>query len=167
MKKKQLSNKTNAVRLLEKQKILYNSYEFDWNQEHLDAVSVAHQLSVNPERVFKTLVTTGNRTGTIVAIIPGNNELDLKKLARISKNKKIELLPVNDLEKTTGYIRGGCSTIGMKKSFPIYLSQEAVSFEKIIVSGGKRGLQIELTPHDLLKITKGVISDLTVNKQSE
>ncbi|AIM25074.1 Cys-tRNA(Pro) deacylase [Melissococcus plutonius] len=167
MKKKQLSNKTNAVRLLEKQKILYNSYEFDWNQEHLDAVSVAHQLSVNPERVFKTLVTTGNRTGTIVAVIPGNNELDLKKLARISKNKKIELLPVNDLEKTTGYIRGGCSPIGMKKSFPIYLSQEAVSFEKIIVSGGKRGLQIELTPHDLLKITKGVISDLTVNKQSE
>ncbi|WP_423253078.1 Cys-tRNA(Pro) deacylase [Melissococcus plutonius] len=167
MKKKQLSNKTNAVRLLEKQKILYNSYGFDWNQEHLDAVSVAHQLSVNPERVFKTLVTTGNRTGTIVAVIPGNNELDLKKLARISKNKKIELLPVNDLEKTTGYIRGGCSPIGMKKSFPIYLSQEAVSFEKIIVSGGKRGLQIELTPHDLLKITKGVISDLTVNKQSE
>lgn len=159
-KKKQV--KTNAIRLVEQKKIAYKEHEYTWDEDHLSASSVAKQLSENEQRIYKTLVAVGNKTGPIVAVIPGNKELDLKKLAKVSGNKKVEMLHLKDLEKTTGYIRGGCSPIGMKKLFPTYLEQVAKSQETIIVSAGKRGLQMELAPQAICDLTKGSFADLTL-----
>src|SRR5699024_5796998 len=118
-------------------------YEFPWSDDHLGAEAVSEHLDVAKERIYKTLVITGDKTGVIVACIPGTSELDLKALAKVSGNKKVELLPLTKLEKTTGYVRGGCSPIGMKKDFPTFISVQAETMEKIIVSAGKRGMQIE------------------------
>ncbi|MEY8446457.1 Cys-tRNA(Pro) deacylase [Enterococcus ratti] len=159
-KKKQV--KTNAIRLLEQKKIAYIEHEYAWDDNHLSASSVAEQLSENEERIYKTLVAVGNKTGTIVAVIPGNKELDLKKLAKVSGNKKVEMLHLKELEATTGYIRGGCSPIGMKKLFPTYFEQAAKSQETIIVSAGKRGLQMELSPQDLCALVKGMFAELVL-----
>lgn len=149
-KKKQV--KTNAIRLVEQKKIKYTEHEYAWDEAHLSASSVAEQLSESEHRIYKTLV----------AVIPGNRELDLKKLARVSGNKKVEMLHLKDLEATTGYIRGGCSPIGMKKLFPTYLEQTAQSQETIIVSAGKRGHQMELAPQAICDLTKGTFADLVL-----
>ena len=109
----------------------------------------------------KTLVAVGNKTGPIVAVIPGDQELDLKKIAKASGNKKVEMLHLRDLEETTGYIRGGCSPIGMKKLFPTYIDESARHLEEIIISAGKRGLQIGLSPTDLSKLVRGQFVSLT------
>ena len=159
-KKKQV--KTNAIRLVEQKKIKYTEHEYAWDEAHLSASSVAEQLSESEHRIYKTLVAVGNKTGTIVAVIPGNREFDLKKLARVSGNKKVEMLHLKDLEATTGYIRGGCSPIGMKKLFPTYLEQTAQSQETIIVSAGKRGHQMELAPQAICDLTKGTFADLVL-----
>lgn len=152
--KKNKVQKTNAVRQLEKKNIFYKLYEFPWSVDHLGADAVFDHLDVAKERIYKTLVITGDKTGVIVACIPGTSELDLKALAKVSGNKKVELLPLTDLEKTTGYVRGGCSPIGMKKGFPTFISIQAETMEKIIVSAGKRGMQIEVDPNDLQKLVK-------------
>lgn len=152
--KKNKVQKTNAVRQLEKNNIFYKLYEFPWSDDHLGADSVFDHLDVAKERIYKTLVIKGDKTGIIVACIPGTSELDLKALAKVSGNKKVELLPLMDLEKTTGYIRGGCSPIGMKKDFPTFISIKAERMEKMIVSAGKRGMQIEVDPIDLQKLIK-------------
>jgi Cys-tRNA(Pro)/Cys-tRNA(Cys) deacylase len=162
MAKKKKIQKTNAIRQVEQRNIAYNEFEFAWSEDHLSADSVAEKLAVNPARIFKTLVTVGNKTGPVVAVIPGNQELNLKKLAKVSGNKKIEMLHLKDLEETTGYIRGGCSPIGMKKLFPTFIAAEAEQYEQIIVSAGKRGLQIELAWQDILALTNGKIADLTL-----
>lgn len=162
MAKKKKVHKTNAMRIIEQHKIPYIEYEFQWSEDHLSADSVAEKLEIDESKIFKTLVTVGNKTGPIVAVIPGNRELDLKKLAQASGNKKIEMLHLKDLEETTGYIRGGCSPIGMKKLFPTYLAIEAEELETVIVSAGKRGMQIELPAKAILEITNGTITDLTV-----
>ncbi|MFK4565598.1 Cys-tRNA(Pro) deacylase [Enterococcus sp. UD-01] len=159
--KKKKIQKTNAIRQVEQKNIAYNEYEFAWSEDHLSADSVAEKLEIDPARIFKTLVTVGNKTGPVVAVIPGNQELDLKKLAKVSGNKKIEMLHLKDLEETTGYIRGGCSPIGMKKLFPTFIAAEAQQYDRIIVSAGKRGLQIELAWQDILTLTNGKIADLT------
>ncbi|WP_207695123.1 Cys-tRNA(Pro) deacylase [Enterococcus sp. DIV0212c] len=150
------------MRIIEQQKIAYKEYEFEWSEDHLSADSVAEKLGIEDGKIFKTLVTVGNKTGPVVAVIPGNKELDLKKLAHASGNKKVEMLHLRDLEETTGYIRGGCSPIGMKKLFPTYLAEEANTYDTIIVSAGKRGMQIEVSPLSILEVTNGEIADLTM-----
>ncbi|HBK6380102.1 TPA: Cys-tRNA(Pro) deacylase [Enterococcus faecium] len=152
--------KTNAIRMVEQKKIPYTEHEYEWDESHLSASSVAEQLPESQSRIFKTLVAVGNVTGPLVAVIPGEAELNLKKLAKVSGNKKVEMLHLKDLEATTGYIRGGCSPIGMKKLFPTYLDQIAESYEQIIVSAGRRGLQMELAPQDICALTSGQFADM-------
>ncbi len=152
--------KTNAIRMVEQKKIPYTEHEYEWDESHLSALSVAEQLPESQSRIFKTLVAVGNVTGPLVAVIPGEAELNLKKLAKVSGNKKVEMLHLKDLEATTGYIRGGCSPIGMKKLFPTYLDQIAESYEQIIVSAGRRGLQMELAPQDICALTSGQFADI-------
>ena len=113
-----------------------------------------------PEEIFKTLVALGNKTGVLVAVIPSNQALDLKKIAQVSGNKKVEMLPLRDLEITTGYIRGGCSPVGMKKLFPTFIDESAQAFTTVVVSAGRRGLQMEVKPNDLRQVTKGQFAQL-------
>ncbi|EME8067351.1 Cys-tRNA(Pro) deacylase [Enterococcus faecium] len=152
--------KTNAIRMVEQKKIPYTEHEYEWDENHLSAFSVAEQLPESQSRIFKTLVAVGNVTGPLVAVIPGEAELNLKKLAKVSGNKKVEMLHLKDLEATTGYIRGGCSPIGMKKLFPTYLDQIAENYDQIIVSAGRRGLQMELAPQDICALTSGQFADI-------
>lgn len=152
--------KTNAIRMVEQKKIPYTEHEYEWDENHLSASSVADQLPESQSRIFKTLVAVGNVTGPLVAVIPGEAELNLKKLAKVSGNKKVEMLHLKDLEATTGYIRGGCSPIGMKKLFPTYLDQIAENYDQIIVSAGRRGLQMELAPQDICALTSGQFADI-------
>lgn len=152
--------KTNAIRMVEQKKIPYTEHEYEWDENHLSASSVAEQLPESQSRIFKTLVAVGNVTGPLVAVIQGEAELNLKKLAKVSGNKKVEMLHLKDLEATTGYIRGGCSPIGMKKLFPTYLDQIAENYDQIIVSAGRRGLQMELAPQDICALTSGQFADI-------
>ncbi|EME8225964.1 Cys-tRNA(Pro) deacylase [Enterococcus faecium] len=152
--------KTNAIRMVEQKKIPYTEHEYEWDENRLSASSVAEQLPESQSRIFKTLVAVGNVTGPLVAVIPGEAELNLKKLAKVSGNKKVEMLHLKDLEATTGYIRGGCSPIGMKKLFPTYLDQIAENYDQIIVSAGRRGLQMELAPQDICALTSGQFADI-------
>ncbi|PQG50183.1 Cys-tRNA(Pro) deacylase [Enterococcus faecium] len=152
--------KTNAIRMVEQKKIPYTEHEYEWDENHLSASSVAEQLPESQSRIFKTLVAVGNVTGPLVAVIPGEAELNLKKLAKVSGNKKVEMLHLKDLEATTVYIRGGCSPIGMKKLFPTYLDQIAENYDQIIVSAGRRGLQMELAPQDICALTSGQFADI-------
>lgn len=154
--------KTNAMRSLENNKIDYEVHEYPWNEEHLDAKSAAEAVDMPFEMIYKTLIATGNKTGEIVACIPASAELNLKQLAKVSGNKKVDMLHMKDLEKTTGYIRGGCSPVGMKKQFATFVSSKAASLETIIVSAGRRGIQVEINPQDLLDMTNGKYADITV-----
>ncbi|MGX6969551.1 Cys-tRNA(Pro) deacylase [Vagococcus bubulae] len=153
--------KTNAVRILEQKKIAFDTREYEYSDTHAAALETAHALGIDENQVFKTLVTVGNKTGPVVAVIPGNKTLDLKKLAKVSGNKKIEMLPMKELESLTGYIHGGCSPVGMKKLFPTYYAEEAKSFDTIHVSAGRRGLQMSVSPEDLLNVTRGQYANLT------
>ncbi|MBT2214805.1 Cys-tRNA(Pro) deacylase [Virgibacillus dakarensis] len=161
MKKKKVQ-KTNVMRLLDKEKVTYDVHEYVWDEEHLDAITAADKTGDPHEKIFKTLVTTGDKTGITVACIPSKKELDLKALAKVSGNKKVEMLPMKDMENITGYIRGGCSPIGMKKHFPTYVATQAESMDTMIVSAGKRGMQVELAPNDLQRMTNAVFGDFTV-----
>ena len=160
MKKKKI-HKTNAMRTLESHKINYDVHEYAWNEEHTDAKTAAAKVEMPFDKIYKTLVAVGNNTGVIVACIPASTELDLKKFAKASGNKKVDMLHMKDLEKTTGYIRGGCSPVGMKKLFPTYIAAEAESMDTIVVSAGKRGMQMEVIPSDLIEVTKGQFADIT------
>lgn len=152
---KKKENKTNALRKLEQQKISYLEHHYEWSEDHLGSEAVTEQLvDKNPAQIFKTLVAVGNISGVIVAVIPSDRTLDLKKLAKVSVNKRVEMLNLSELEATTGYIRGGCSPVGMKKLFPTFLDHSASDFKTIIVSAGRRGLQMEVAPLDLVKVTK-------------
>lgn len=161
-KKKQI--KTNAIRIVEQKKIPYQEHTYTFSENDLDAKHVAEELNQNEAQIFKTLVTVGNKTGPVVAVIPSNQELDLKKIAKESGNKKVEMLHLKDLENLTGYIRGGCSPVGMKKLFPTYFDQSALNFATIMVSAGKRGVQMELAPNDLAGLVRGKFVDLTLEK---
>lgn len=161
MAKKKIQ-KTNAIRLIEQQKIPYVEREFAWSEEHIDALTAAHNVGLPEDEIFKTLVTTGNKTGPVIAVIPGNQELDLKALAKVSGNKKIEMLPLKELEQTTGYIRGGCSPVGMKKLYPTFIDKSALKKGTIHVSAGRRGLQMSLLAEDLGGLVKAQFVDLTM-----
>ena len=155
--------KTNAMRLLDAAGISYTSHTYDASDGSIDGVSVAHKLGEEPERVFKTLVTVGASRNYYVFVLPVENELDLKKAARTVKGKSIEMIPVKDINKVTGYIRGGCSPIGMKKQYPTVVDETAILFDTIIFSGGKIGFQIEMAPDDLFALIGAQACDITVD----
>ena len=152
--------KTNAARLLEKAKISYNLIPYDFDENDLAVQHVAECLNQPVERVFKTLVLHGDKTGHIVCVVPGNSEVDLKALAKASGNKKVEMIAMKDLLAVTGYIRGGCSPIGMKKKFPTFFHTTITDFETVYVSAGVRGLQVEISPSDLVGYTGGTVADV-------
>lgn len=152
--------KTNAARLLDHKKIPYQLISYIVDEHDLCATHVADQLGEPIEQVFKTLVLYGDKSGYFVCIIPGDKEVDLKKAAKVSGNKNCELIPMKDLLPITGYIRGGCSPIGMKKNFPTYIHQSASLFEYIYISAGIRGLQIQIAPTDLINISKANVVEL-------
>ena len=157
-------NKTNVARLLDKAKVPYQLVPYDVDENDLSAIHVAEQLGENVEQVFKTLILHGDKSGYFVCVIPGADEVDLKKAAKVSGNKKCEMIPVKELLPLTGYIRGGCSPIGMKKHFPTYIHQTAEAFDKIYISAGQRGLQVQLSPPDLIREVKAEVSDLTTQE---
>ena len=156
MKKKKVI-KTNAVRMVEQAKIPYVIHEYDVDTAHLDALHAADGMGIPVEEVYKTIVLTGDRTGHLVACIAAHKELDLKQVAKISGNKRVELLSLDQLEPFTGYVRGGCSPIGMKKKFPTFIEESAMHHKTIRISAGKRGLQMELAPKDLQKMTEATL----------
>lgn len=152
--------KTNAVRHLDKENIEYQLIPYEVDESDLSAVHVAKQLKEPVEQVFKTLVLEGNKTGNFVCIIPGAEELDLKKAASVSGNKNCNMIPLKDLLGVTGYIRGACSPIGMKKHFPTYIHSSCLDFDYIYISAGKRGLQIQIAPQNLVALVDISVADL-------
>lgn len=153
--------KTNAARLLDRAKIAYELIPYRVDEEHLAATHVAEQLGEDVAAVFKTLVLRGDRTGHFVCVVPGDHEVDLKAAARISGNKKADLIPVRELLPTTGYIRGGCSPIGMKKPFPTFFHISVLQHSVIYISAGVRGLQIRIAPQDLLRFVGGETAEIS------
>lgn len=154
-------NKTNAVRMLEAAKINFRTAEYTVDENDLSGMHVAEQLGQPPEQVFKTLVLKGEKKGYLVCCIPVDRELDLKKAAKAAGDKKVEMIPMKDLLSVTGYIRGGCSPVGMKKKFPTYIDETAILFDEIAVSAGVRGAQIIINPDDLCNYVEGEYVDIT------
>ena len=154
--------KTNAMRMLSAAKIPFEVMEYEVDENDLSGVHIAKQINLPCEMVFKTLVARGDKTGLLVFCIPCAEELDLKKVAALTGNKKIEMVAVKDLLGLTGYIRGGCSPIGMKKKFPTWVDESCLNFEKITVSSGTKGAQLLLDRASLLQFIQGKTADLTV-----
>lgn len=152
--------KTNAVRILESNKIFHTTHDYEVDENDLSGISVAGKIGADPDTVFKTLVVTGDKNGVNIFCIPVTAELNLKKAAAASGNKKIELLKVKDLPALTGYVRGGCSPIGMKKNYPAYIDETAQVFDRIFVSAGTRGTQVCLSPFELKNLINALFSDL-------
>ena len=159
--------KTNAARLLDKAGVAYRLIPYEFDENDLAAQHVADSLGQDIAQVFKTLVLHGDRTGYIVCVVPGNAEVDLKALAKVSGNKKVEMIPMKDLLGVTGYIRGGCSPVGMKKRFPTYFHSTATDFERIYVSAGVRGLQLEISPVDLIAAVSGTLAEVASQPDSQ
>lgn len=145
-----MSNKTNAARLLEAAGIPFELIPYSYTEDDLSAQHVASELGEDISCVFKTLVLRGNRTGVFVCVVPGDMEVDLRTAARISGNKSCEMLHLKELLPTTGYIRGGCSPIGMRKAYPTFIHESALLYDFIYISAGERGLQLKLSPTDLI-----------------
>jgi len=152
--------KTNAMRLLEAAGVRFTAREYDTTDGDISGVAVAEKIGQEAERVFKTLVTVGKSTGLYVFLIPSNTELDLKKAAIAANDKHVEMIKARELEPRTGYVHGGCSPIGMKKLFPTFIDETAELYDTIYVSGGRVGLQIEIVPADLAKMTSAEFHDL-------
>ena len=157
--------KTNAARLLDKAGVSYKLIPYEFDENDLAAQHVADSLGQDIARVFKTLVLHGDRTGHVVCVVPGNAEVDLKALAKASGNKKVEMILMKDLLAVTGYIRGGCSPVGMKKRFPTYFHTTALDFETIYVSAGVRGLQIEIAPADLIGFVGATVAPVATDTE--
>ena len=153
--------KTNAARLLDRAGVAYELVPYEVDENNLAATHVAEQLGEPIEQVFKTLILKGDRTGHLVCVIPGDGEVNLKKAAKVSGNKSVAMIPMKELLPTTGYIRGGCSPIGMKKRFSTYIHTSATSFDHIYISAGVRGLQLRIAPQELLRFTGAEWADLT------
>jgi Cys-tRNA(Pro)/Cys-tRNA(Cys) deacylase len=152
--------KTNALRILDQQKIAYDTVEYEYDSENLDLAKIAAENGFVLETIYKTLVLTGDKTGVLVAVVAGHHSLSLKKMAAVSGNKKVEMVAVKDIQTLTGYIRGGCSPIGMKKNFPVYLDETAKTMERIFVNAGVRGILFSCKPEDLLKVGRGEWADI-------
>lgn len=155
--------KTNAARLLDKAGISYELISYEVDPENLAATHVAEQLGEDIERVFKTLVLRGDRNGIFVCVVPGDMEVDLKAAAKISGNKSAEMIAMKELLPTTGYIRGGCSPIGMKKNFPTYIHATAVDFDFIYVSAGVRGIQVKIAPQSLISFIGATVGEIAAH----
>jgi Cys-tRNA(Pro)/Cys-tRNA(Cys) deacylase len=153
--------KTNAARLLDTLEISYELLTYAIDRHHLDAETIAAKVSLPPAQVFKTLIAQGNLHGPCFAVIPGDQDLDLKALARYSHNRKVNPVPLKDVQSLTGYIRGGVTALASKKTYPVYLDQLAMTFEKITVSAGMRGCLILLSPQDYIAATGAKIGILT------
>ena len=153
--------KTNAMRMLDAAKIPYEALEYEVDEKDLSGVHIAESLCFPPEQMFKTLVARGDKNGVAVFCIPVAEELNLKYAASVSGNKKLELLPVKELLGVTGYIRGGCSPIGMKKKFPTWVDESALQFDRITVSAGVRGIQLLLDRAALLQFIQAKVAPLT------
>jgi Cys-tRNA(Pro)/Cys-tRNA(Cys) deacylase len=161
-----MATKTNAARLLDQLGIHYELREYQVDPNDLAAETVAAKIGLPPEQVFKTLVARGERNGTCMAVIPGDQELNLKALASTAGERKIDLVPVKELQSLTGYIRGGVTALAAKREFPVYVDETIQLFDVISISAGMRGLQILLPPADYLKATKGTMADLSQPKKS-
>ena len=156
--------KTNAARLLDAAAIEYELIPYEVDESDLGAQHIADQLGEDIEQVFKTLVLQGDKTGHLVCVIPGAEEVDLKKAARVSGNKKVDLIPMKELLATTGYIRGGCSPVGMKKPFPTFIDETCILHDYIYVSAGVRGLQFKIDPQTLAGFVGAEVVDLIAEK---
>jgi Cys-tRNA(Pro)/Cys-tRNA(Cys) deacylase len=152
--------KTNAARLLDKAQVPYEIVAYEVDEDDLSAPHLAEQLHQDVNRIFKTLVLRGDKSGYFVCLVPGGAEVDLKKAAKVSGNKSCALIPMKDLLPLTGYMRGGCSPLGMKKAFPTFIHHSARDFSSIYVSAGLRGLQLLLAPGDLIAATRALAADL-------
>ncbi|MBK7866875.1 MAG: Cys-tRNA(Pro) deacylase [Ignavibacteriales bacterium] len=153
-------SKTNAVRILESRKLEFQLIDYEVSEDELDAVSVAKKVGMDPDTVFKTLVSRNESNKIFVFVIPGSCELNLKKAARVSGSKSIEMIKVKELFDLTGYIRGGCSPIGMKKDFPVFIDETALIFDKISISAGVRSTQVVISPVDLISVVNADTGDL-------
>ena len=152
--------KTNAIRILEANNIAFQTFDYEFSIEEIDAISVAKKIDAGPESVFKTLVTRSNNNEYFVFVIPGNETLNLKKAANASGTKNIEMIKEKELLPLTGYIKGGCSPIGLKKQFPIFIDETAQLFDEIFISAGVRGTQIKLNPNELVNLVNAQFVDL-------
>lgn len=153
-------HRTNAARLLDSAHIAYELVPYPVDEDNLAAQHIADTLGEDINRVFKTLVLRGDKSGYFVCVVPGNMEVDLKKSAKAVGAKKADLIPMKDLLPTTGYIRGGCSPVGMKKKFPTFFHSTALDFDFIYVSGGQRGLQLKINPADLISYVGAEVADI-------
>ncbi len=153
--------KTNVMRLLDTAGISYRISEYEYDENNLSGMDAAQKIGIPPEQVFKTLVTRGDKAGILVFCIPVNMELDLKKAAAVSGNKKLEMTHVKELLALTGYIRGGCSPVGMKKKYPTFIDETAILFDEIAVSAGVRGEQVILSPDALIAYIEATEADIT------
>lgn len=156
-----MTAKTTACRILDTLKIPYSLHEYEWNEETLDAVTVAGKVGIPSSNIFKTLILKGDKTGVLMACVPGNQELDLKSLALVSRNKKVEMVAAKDLQSLTGYIRGGVSPLGVKKRYPLYIDQSVQGLNIVSISAGKRGTQIFLSGADLVSASQGILAQLS------
>ncbi|HEX7424790.1 MAG TPA: Cys-tRNA(Pro) deacylase [Terriglobales bacterium] len=155
-----MAQKTNAARLLDQMGIHYELREYEVDPDDLAAETVAAKIGLPPEQVFKTLVARGDRNGTAMAVIPGNQELKLKALAAAARERKIQLVPVKELQALTGYIRGGVTALAAKRNFPVYVDETIELFDVVSISAGVRGLQILISPADYLRATNGKLAAL-------
>lgn len=154
-------DKTNAARMLDRAKISYELIPYTVDEDNLAATHVAEELGEDIATVFKTLVLRGDRTGLFVCVVPGDHEVDLKAAARVSSNKKVDLIAMKELLPTTGYIRGGCSPIGMKRPLPTFIHATCMEHNKIYISAGVRGLQIAISPADLIAYTGAEVAEIS------
>lgn len=159
--------KTNVARLLDKAKIDYKLVPYTVDENNLAAQHIADELGEDINRVFKTLVLQGDKGNHLVCVVPGNTEVDLKSAARVTGMKKVEMIPMKELLPLTGYVRGGCSPIGMKKSFPTYFHRTAIDFDTIYVSAGVRGLQLMIEPMALINYVGATIADIATGIKDE
>jgi Cys-tRNA(Pro)/Cys-tRNA(Cys) deacylase len=156
--------KTNAVRQLDSLGIKYDLRDYEVDPEHLDAETVAAKVGLPPEQVFKTLVARGDRTGVLIAVVPGNTELDLKALARLSGDRKVEVVHLKEVQPLTGYIRGGVTALGLRRDYPVFVDETIELFDTVSVSAGVRGTQIFLAPGDYLKAVNGTVGPIAREK---
>ncbi|CAM4274858.1 cysteinyl-tRNA(Pro) deacylase [Bacillus manliponensis] len=156
-----MKGKTNACRLLDKHKVPYSIHEYEWDENNLDAKHVAAQIDLQAKQVFKTLVLRGDKTGIVMACVPADKELNIKALASASNNKKVEMVPLKEIQGLTGYIRGGVSPLGVKKNYPLYVDESAASLDTMSVSAGKRGLQIFINGADFINVSKATASPIS------
>ncbi|MGM9583492.1 MAG: Cys-tRNA(Pro) deacylase [Phascolarctobacterium sp.] len=154
------NKKTNAARMLDELKIEYKIVEYPVDEEHLDAIHVAQEVGMPAAQVFKTLCVRGDKNGVMFAVIPGDGELDLKALAKVSGNKRAELVALKEVLPLTGYIRGGCSPLGAKKNYPVYMDASSNNWPEIAISAGQRGMQLVAAPQDLQRATNATVVPL-------